>query len=68
MSKVIFEKHGFAEGKKIDCIYKDSLFGQIIRHSNAYWYVEFEEGLKIISGKILRAIAKKLDKLNHVGK
>ena len=68
MSKVIFEEHGFAEGKKIDCIYKDYLFGQISRHSNAGWYVEFEEGLEISSGKILRGIAKKLDKLNHEDK
>ncbi len=64
MSKVTFRESGFAEGKKIFCSYKGYSFGQIHRSNNAYWYIEFEEGLEISSGKILRAIAKKLDKLN----
>jgi len=68
MSKVTFEKFGFAEGKKIVCGYKGYSFGEIHRSNNRCWYMQFAEGLEISNGKILRAIAKKLDKLNHVDK
>jgi len=72
MSKVTFKKYSLGMGKIIIyCTYNGCPFGKIHQSNNdnpfnnLLWYIQFDKDIEISDGKILRAVAKKLDKLNR---